>query len=483
MVSDCIDNHSSDALCEESDCLSITCKDCSFWPEDGGEVIHTNIVRRFTDGVAIDVLAGGDFVITPSSGTLGLYRNSLTNLYTICTGSEGSVGEQDDSVGISEYGVAGGSGLNFFSLSYGNGPGLVDGVVVGGIDNGVARSRRGSGSGQGGSGGGGPYPGVDSNWSIIDNIGDLSVGRDNAVGDFNLDGWDDLVVLHPRENTFSIMPFVELSDYVSKDSGDLIPGGAIFGEPIFPSAGISAPMLAESADFNGDGILDLVVCSSSGNHHFYKGTETGELEEWAILSSPAGPPASMTPTDLDGDGRDELVEIGAEGSHDSPVWIQVFRVNPLGEFLVEQADIAEASGTPHTIEAKNANPATAHCQTARPDAGTRSVATSSVPSILSAAWKSGTRLVPMRPRRASSRRLNADRPSQGPATSRTVRHSATNLIAARRSALSTPGAASLNGTAFAWALARRLVAWMRRSPKSPRSGKPSPPSSRMPIPQ
>ncbi|MCH2160234.1 MAG: FG-GAP-like repeat-containing protein [Phycisphaerales bacterium] len=353
----CPEDVISDEPCWLNDCLNFACAYCESYDNDF-EPIYSSVIRHLMDDVAIDAWPGGDLVLTPKSGPLGLYGSGGGFvLWTGCTFNDGSVGKEDNTVGIFTYDVAPGSDMDFFSLSYGNGPGLTNGMVVGTVDpsSGMVQSRRGSGTGQGGTGGGGPYPGVDSNWSIIENIGNLSIGRDNAVGDFNLDGWDDLVVLHPYEDTFSILPFLELSDYVSQNTGDLIPGGAVFGEPISPNTSIDAPVFAESGDFNGDGLDDLVICGRAGDHHFYKGTETGELEEWATLSSPAGKPVSMTTTDLDADGRDEVIEIGAEGSHDSPVWIQVFRVNPLGEILVEHDNIFRASGTPYTIEASSLN--------------------------------------------------------------------------------------------------------------------------------
>ncbi|MCH2145381.1 MAG: hypothetical protein MK082_09590 [Phycisphaerales bacterium] len=114
-------------------------------------------------------------------------------------------------------------------------------------------SRR--GSGQGGTG---PYPGVDA-----ENAYGLSI-RTFSTGTFDGDLNDDLITLHPDENSFSIRNFTGLADYIDPDTDELIPSGATWSEPTFVStvdAGLGM-VVGSFIDFAGDeddGLDDVAV--------------------------------------------------------------------------------------------------------------------------------------------------------------------------------------------------------------------------------
>lgn len=114
-------------------------------------------------------------------------------------------------------------------------------------------SRR--GSGQGGTG---PYPGVDE-----ENAYGLSI-RSFSAGTFNDDENDDLVTLHPDENSFSIRNFTGIADFVDPLTGELVPSGATWSEPTFVSTTDSglAMVVGSFVDFSGpvdDGLDDVAV--------------------------------------------------------------------------------------------------------------------------------------------------------------------------------------------------------------------------------
>ena len=114
-------------------------------------------------------------------------------------------------------------------------------------------SRR--GSGQGGTG---PYPGEDEA-----NAYGLSI-KSFAAGTFDADENDDLVTLHPDENSFSIRNFTGLADFNDPLTGELVPSGATWGEPTFVSTtdtGLGM-VVGSFVDFAGsldDGLDDVAV--------------------------------------------------------------------------------------------------------------------------------------------------------------------------------------------------------------------------------
>ena len=114
-------------------------------------------------------------------------------------------------------------------------------------------SRR--GSGQGGTG---PYPGDDEA-----NAYGLSI-KSFAAGTFNADENDDLVTLHPDENSFSIRNFTGLADLNDPLTGELVPSGATWSEPTFVSTtdtGLGM-VVGSFVDFAGpvdDGLDDVAV--------------------------------------------------------------------------------------------------------------------------------------------------------------------------------------------------------------------------------
>jgi predicted outer membrane repeat protein len=114
-------------------------------------------------------------------------------------------------------------------------------------------SRR--GSGQGGTG---PYPGEDEQ-----NDYGLSI-RSLSVGTFDDDRNDDLVTLHPDENSFSIRTFTGIADFIDPDTGELVPSGATWSEPTFvsttdPGLGMVVGSFVDFAGTADDGLDDVAV--------------------------------------------------------------------------------------------------------------------------------------------------------------------------------------------------------------------------------
>ena len=123
-----------------------------------------------------------------------------------------------------------------------------------------ARTGGRRGSGQGGAG---PYPGVDA-----EDLFDHAV-VDVAVGDFDGDGSEDLVVLDQTNSFLVLRNFTGLADYID-DEGRLVPSGATWGPPINYAID-STPLAVVSGDFvddpnttEDDGLDDLALLVDEG---------------------------------------------------------------------------------------------------------------------------------------------------------------------------------------------------------------------------
>jgi hypothetical protein len=298
------------------------CSDC-FHKNDVGHV-WINLKRHLTNAVAVEALPNGDVIITPSSGQLGFYNTynlPLLELWTACSGSGEATGDQDHpNAYLVEYGVVFGSDVVPFSLAYTTGDGFVSGRVVGGSNESGKKLSSRRGSGQGGTG---PYPGTTSEWELESQTTFQSQGRDTTAGDFDGDGREDLVIVHTQEDALSILPLIGLDDTVNED-GDLIPGGAIFGEPIQPIDTLAAPLLVEAGDFDGDGDQDLFAWSGTNTSWLYRGDGMMGLDFWAVIPTGASsPPADLVAVDLDGDGTDEIVDFQSDSEAGLEAWIKI----------------------------------------------------------------------------------------------------------------------------------------------------------------
>ena len=279
----------------------------------GGNSIYVPM----TTGVSLD-FAGGSLLVGQGQGPLGLFTTDM-ELWYACGEPVGTGLPQD----IAEYGVSYGA-AGSFSLAYPESQGGLMpsfGLVVGGVNpndpNGPKlSSRKGSGSG-----GGGPYPGVDSAWTA-NNAGATSLSASTAKGDFNGDGWEDLVVLHPDDGTVGVLLFESLSTPTDQDNNP-VPGGAVFGTPLVFTPGVAEPRLAAAGHLNDDGLLDLAIAGSDNLVAFHYGDGAGGFTNSETAPLPFAPSA-MESVDIDGEGPDEILVAG--GRPDLTGWLRVCRL-------------------------------------------------------------------------------------------------------------------------------------------------------------
>ena len=141
-----------------------------------------------------------------------------------------------------------------------------------------------------------------------------------AVGDFNGDGKQDLVVANPSSNNVSIL------------LGD---GTGNFSGPTFLNAG-SQPFSVAVGDFNGDGKQDLAVANETSNNvSILLGDGAGSFGA-ATNFSVGGFAFSVAVGDFNGDGKQDLA-VGTGGPstvsillRDCQVPVPVSQITPAG---------------------------------------------------------------------------------------------------------------------------------------------------------
>ena len=118
-----------------------------------------------------------------------------------------------------------------------------------------------------------------------------------AVGDFNGDGNEDLVVGNLGDDTLTVL--------LGNGNGTFTPG------PIVPAGG--PPYVIAVSDFNGDGNLDLAVAGGSNIVKILIGNGDGTFA--SALSNPNTPSAvtSIATGDFNGDGVPDLVAVQQSG--------------------------------------------------------------------------------------------------------------------------------------------------------------------------
>jgi len=127
-----------------------------------------------------------------------------------------------------------------------------------------------------------------------------------AVGDFNRDGKPDLAVANLNENNVSIL----------FGNGD---GTFITPSTVVVPVGGNDPTHVVTGDFNRDGFLDLVVANrgnggGGASVSTLLGDGTGNFTLSFTYNSPAGAPQEVRVADFNGDGIDDVVVAVANGS-------------------------------------------------------------------------------------------------------------------------------------------------------------------------
>ena len=220
--------------------------------DDGVQTVCLN--NGPAGGSSID-FARGDVVISHLQGNTGLFDEELEMYY----GCNAQVGLGDPQT-ITDYELAP-DAANSVSALY-----LEEEEGQGGLAKAAAKkkkqlvvSKKGEGSAPqaapvsarhgSGQGGTGPYPGEDTGVSYpseSDPEESYSLAT-VVVGDFNGDGNDDLLALHPTEQKCSVRNFESLADYVD-ESGQVIPCGANWSAPVYLDLS-SVPLDAIVGDF------------------------------------------------------------------------------------------------------------------------------------------------------------------------------------------------------------------------------------------
>ncbi|MDG2029500.1 MAG: FG-GAP-like repeat-containing protein [Phycisphaerales bacterium] len=322
-------------------CLEISpwCHECT------GTTPPSSMNVPVSDGLSIDSIAGDTVISHSNRDSLSIHSGSIGSYYYVCGAPTGD----GEPIPIGDYEV-GGDG-KAFGLVHESDPGFTTGLVLG-----TTRTKGTKGTGtRGGSGstGGGPYPGVDTNWALTDATNHTSLSADNATADFDGDGFEDLVILHPDEQAFSILPFLELAP----PPGPNTKSGAIFGDPISFAEGEGTlsvpyrPHLAAAGDFDGDGSPDLAVIGHDTNLFIYAGDGAFGLSPWTSYSMPETV-GGLEAADLDGDGRVELILAGGDRGAALASWTWIGRVLADGTWDAYLTEILDVDGPVIALDAE-----------------------------------------------------------------------------------------------------------------------------------
>ena len=114
-----------------------------------------------------------------------------------------------------------------------------------------------------------------------------------AVGDFNADGRPDLAAANQNRG---------VTVFLGNGDGS-------FGEPLSFGSGGTTPSYVAAGDFNGDGKTDLVATFEydSGQVGVFLGNGDGTFAPATTYSTGGSSPCFVTVTDLNGDGKSDLV--------------------------------------------------------------------------------------------------------------------------------------------------------------------------------
>lgn len=156
-----------------------------------------------------------------------------------------------------------------------------------------------------------------------------------AAADFNADGFPDLLVPHRNGGQSRL--------YLGARGANI---GALRALPFGPSG--AAIRVAEAADFDGDGRLDVVAIDERTGVAIYRGVGDGTFGAPRSVGDPSVVPYALTVADLDCDGRMDFVV----GNVESPTIAWLNR-GESGEFSA--VPIGDSRGTVYGIAVGDVN--------------------------------------------------------------------------------------------------------------------------------
>jgi uncharacterized protein (TIGR03437 family) len=143
-----------------------------------------------------------------------------------------------------------------------------------------------------------------------------------SIDDFDGDGNLDLAVFMVKSG---MAPVASIRVYFGKGDGSFRPGGAIV-----VSASVGGSIL--SADFDGDGKKDLVLFDGSTGFYMFYGRGDGTFQDPFYFPSRVPNPRTITVGDFDGDGKPDIAVLSGSGTSYLTVWlskgINKFNISP-----------------------------------------------------------------------------------------------------------------------------------------------------------
>ncbi len=144
------------------------------------------------------------------------------------------------------------------------------------------------------------YRAADSVFALAEHLGGLAVRSplaptDVVGGDFDLDGWGDLIIASGGTNTLTVLRGTAA-------------GGLLNPADEFTYSTGLEPLIVVTGSFNGDAFPDLAVLNqASANLSIFLGTSDGRLVETAIRPAAGNVPTGLAVSDVNRDGHQDLL--------------------------------------------------------------------------------------------------------------------------------------------------------------------------------